>query len=274
MKFLLGIVLIVSSHVAVAVLTPSDNQVLLSLGASSKSALPSKGIQVLVWNLHKGGDRDFQKDFALLSYKKDLIISQEMLLNPEMKKTFSDLPDYLFSTATSFFMGRDLNRTGVATGSQVPVITSRFLRTKNLEPITDSPKMTLINQYPIENQTEILTVINLHAINFVSAGAFSEEVERIAQLVISLNLLHHPLLFAGDFNTWSEERINILNNLTTKLNLTEASFTPDNRLTFMGNPLDHVFYSEHLELISAKSDLSYQGSDHRPLELIFNLKRL
>lgn len=274
MKFLLSIVLIVSGQVAVAVITPSDNEVLLSLGTTGKEALPSKGIQILVWNLHKGGDQDFQKDFSILSYKKDLIISQEMLLNSEMKKVFSDLPDYLFSTATSFFVGKDLTRTGVAIGSQVPAVNSYFLRSKNLEPIIGSPKMTLINQYPIENHTEVLTVINLHAINFVSARAFGEEVDRISHAMLTLKLQNRPLIFAGDFNSWSEDRVNILNNLKIKFNLKEASFTPDHRLTFMGLPLDHVFYSEHLELVSAKADKSYQGSDHKPLELIFDLNRL
>jgi endonuclease/exonuclease/phosphatase (EEP) superfamily protein YafD len=132
--------------------------------------------------------------------------------------------------------------------------------------------MTLITQYAIENQKEFLTVINLHAINFVSAKIFSEEMDHIAQVVESLNILNHPLLLAGDFNTWSNERLVILNKLKNKLSLTEAIFMPDYRLTFRGLPLDHVFYSTHLSLISAKADRFYQGSDHRPLELVFDLK--
>lgn len=261
------------SQTIFAAIIPSDNHVLLLLGAASKHALPAKGLRVLVWNLHKGENLSFENDFISLSKEKDLIISQEILLNYEMKKTFSELSDDQFSTATSFLMGKDFDRTGVAIGSRVPLLNSYFLRTKNLEPITNSPKMTLFNQYPIENQTEFLTVIDIHAINFVTTKFFKEEIDRIADSIVSLNILNHPLIFAGDFNSWSEERLTILNNLKNKFKLKEASYNPDFRLTFKGHPLDHVFYSQQMELISAKADKSYQGSDHKPLELVFDIKK-
>jgi endonuclease/exonuclease/phosphatase (EEP) superfamily protein YafD len=272
MKFLLIIILTLPFYYVNGAVIPRDNEVILNLGRPGRNALASKQIKMLVWNLHKGESQDFEKDFTSLAWDKDLILSQEILLNSEMKRIFAEFPEFLFQTATSFYMGKNLNRTGVAIASQAPVLRSHFIRTKNLEPFTHSPKITLITQYGIENQTEFLTIINVHAINFVTATIFAEEMDHICQVVESLDILNHPLVFAGDFNTWSEERVVILNNLKNKLRLKEAQFSPDYRLTFHGFALDHVLYSSHLSLISAKADRIYQGSDHRPLELVFNLQ--
>jgi endonuclease/exonuclease/phosphatase (EEP) superfamily protein YafD len=270
MKFLLTLCLIIFASVNAA-LIPSDSQVILNIGAPTKLALPNKQLHVLVWNLHKGTNNSFAKDFKTLVQNKDLIISQEIYLDSKMEQIFFQSSDYMFTTATSFLMGSDEIRTGVATASTVATVNTKFLRTTNREPFLHSPKMTLIGQYPIENSTKNLTVINLHAINFVSANSFQVEIDQIYKLIVELKLTQSPLLFAGDFNTWSKERIKILNELKDKLQLVEASFIPDNRITFNSLPLDHVFYSKHLKLISAKSDESYQGSDHKPLELVFNL---
>jgi endonuclease/exonuclease/phosphatase (EEP) superfamily protein YafD len=274
MKILLSFLAILACQVAFAVLIPTDNQVLLNLGSPSTKTIPEKHLQVLVWNLHKGGDQDFEKDFALLTVGKDLILSQEILLTPKMKKVFSDLPDYLFSTATSFFVGSDLERTGVAIAAKAPSLNTLFIRTVNHEPFLDSPKMTIINQYPIRNRNDYLTVINLHGINFVTAQTFNEEINRVCRVIIALKLINHPLILAGDFNSWSEERLSILNRIKNNLGLNEANFLPDNRITFNNHPLDHVFYSKHLTLVSAKAEGFYQGSDHKPLELIFDIQSI
>lgn len=272
MKFLLTFLTIFCCQIAVAVLIPNDDHVLLNLGAPSSKNIPEKHIQVLVWNLHKGGDHDFEQDFGLLSVGKDLILSQEILLSPKMISLFSSLPDYLFSTATSFFIGKDQERTGVAIAAKTAAKNSYFVRTENLEPFLNSPKITLINQYPIQNRNDVLTVVNLHGINFVTTTTFNEEMERVLKTIIALKIINHPLILAGDFNSWSEERLNILNRIKNELGLNEATFSPDNRLTFNKHPLDHVFYSKHLVLVSAKADGFYLGSDHKPLELIFDLK--
>lgn len=271
MKILLSILVM---SVCYGANIPTDSQVLLNIGNSSQIGLPSEQIQVLVWNLHKGKNKDFEKDFISLSQNKDLIITQEILLDTEMKIILSELPDYQFSSATSFLVGKELFRTGVAIASQAPIVTTQFIRTLNLEPFLHTPKMTLINRYPLKNSKELLTVINLHAINFVSSQIFKAELDRIYQVIGTADFIGHPLLLTGDFNTWSEERIKLLDNLKAKMNLLEAVFSPDNRLTFNNFPLDHVFYSSDLSLISAKSDSFYQGSDHKPLELIFKLKNL
>jgi endonuclease/exonuclease/phosphatase (EEP) superfamily protein YafD len=270
MKFLLCFFILAAAYAAE---TPKDDQVILNLGRPSVENLPAKNLKILVWNLHKGANKDFEKDFSTLTENKNLILSQEILLNQDMTRIFSNYPDYLFVSATSFFMGKELFRTGLATASMAPAYWSGFIRTKNLEPILNSPKMALITQYPIEGRKDLLTVVNLHGINFVSSNIYREEIERIYQVIVNLKLLERPLIVAGDFNTWSEERMNIFSFFALRLFLKEATFSPDHRLTFRGFPLDHVLYSSHFILHSAKADLNYQGSDHQPLELVFSFKK-
>jgi endonuclease/exonuclease/phosphatase (EEP) superfamily protein YafD len=107
-------------------------------------------------------------------------------------------------------------------------------------------------------------VVNVHGINFVTAKKFGEEMERIYQ---EIKNLPSPLVLSGDFNTWTDERIQILQEYATKLGLSEAQFIPDQRLRFRGNVLDHFYHTNDLRINSAKSEESYQGSDHKPLLL-------
>ncbi len=75
------------------------------------------------------------------------------------------------------------------------------------------------------------------------------------------------MVFAGDFNTWNKERMEILNEYMTKLNMAEATFSPDFRMTFNGYPLDHFLHTKDLYIKSAKVENFYLGSDHKPLQV-------
>lgn len=268
MKFLLSLLLI---NTCFAANTPSEEQILLPLGHSTTKMLPEKNLKLLVWNLHKGENKDFKKDFSILSKDKDLILAQEIYLDANMRESFAEISDFQFLTATSFLMGKDLLRTGIATGTAALIQNAYFVKTIYQEPVLHSPKMSLFTQYKIENHKDFLTVINIHGINFVNAEIYRQELQRILDEIIKLKLEKLPLIIAGDFNSWSLERLNILNNFKAQLNVSESNFSPDNRLTFRGFPLDHVLYSHHLELVSAKAEKEYKGSDHQPLELIFDV---
>lgn len=221
-------------------------------------------MNILVWNLHKGEDDTFSTDFFELAFKKDLILGQEMLLSPLMKMVFGSYPHYLFSSATSFYVGKELTRTGVTTASPVSPTAVDFVRTKTLEPIVNSPKVTLVSRYPIRNTSKILTVVNIHGINFVDNSSYRSEINRIYEAIKNYPA---PLIFAGDFNSWNEERNLVLADLQKKLKLRAANFFPDHRFRFNKHPLDHFFYTDDLRIIEAKVEDFYQGSDHKPLEL-------
>jgi endonuclease/exonuclease/phosphatase (EEP) superfamily protein YafD len=130
--------------------------------------------------------------------------------------------------------------------------------------VVHSPKVTLITSYPIANTDKLLTVVNLHAINFVSSKSFRIEMQRIYDAIKNIP---SPLVFAGDFNTWNNDRIVILDEFSKKLGLSEAKFSPDNRMRFNGFPLDHFLYTKDIKITNARVDEFYQGSDHKPLQV-------
>lgn len=241
---------------------PEDSEVLMPLGKASRRQLPPKNWNFLVWNLHKGEDETFKPEFLALSFGRDIIMGQEIYLDKSMKDLFKILFPYKIETATSFFSGKDKIRTGVANISTVEADFTKFIRTDTREPILKSPKMTLVTSYPIRFSKKKLTVVNIHGINFVSTAGFRKEIERIYQ---EIKDIPSPLIFAGDFNTWSEERIAILEEYAKKLKLKEAKFLPDNRITFNGNYLDHFLYTNDIKVKKARADMIYKGSDHKPL---------
>ena len=254
----------VTSTALTAALIPDDNNVIVNLGTPTRSELPAKKIKFLIWNLHKGADAPFKKDYLELIKGKDIIVNQEIFLDDNMTDVFALLPDFLFTTATSFFSGKEVVRTGVANISKVPPVYATYIRTQTLEPFVGTPKVCLVTSYPIKNSVNKLTVVNIHGINFVSSQNFLFELHRIYSTIKNIN---GPLVFTGDFNTWNQERITLLSHYIKSMGLKEAQFFPDNRMTFNGYPLDHFFHTEDLKVTKAKVQAFYKGSDHKPLEV-------
>lgn len=243
---------------------PKDPDVLTAFGKASKKALPARRMNILVWNVYKGIESAFRHEFLSLAQDRDLVIAQEIYLDADMLDVFRSLPHFYYSTATSFYAGKEDIRTGVGTMGTVAPVFTKFIRTQRLEPITNSPKVALVTSYPIAHTTKKLTVVNLHSINFVTTGSFRHELHRIYEVIKNIP---SPLVFTGDFNTWSRERKNILLEYCQKLKLSEAKFQPDHRITFNGHPLDHFLHTSDIKVLNARVDQFYQGSDHKPLQV-------
>lgn len=241
---------------------PENDDVITTLGKSSKKQLPPRKWSFLVWNLHKGVDETFKPEYLALSLGRDIIMNQEIFLDKNMLDVFRYLPLYRFETGTSFFSGKEKIRTGVANITAVAPDFTQYVRTANLEPIVATPKLTLITSYPIRFSRKKLTVVNIHGINFVTNDIFHIELERIYRQIKDIP---SPLVFAGDFNTWNLERRTLLKKYAQKLKLSEAVFLPDNRLTFNGHPLDHFLHTSDIKVTKARVDSFYRGSDHKPM---------
>lgn len=242
---------------------PSEKDVILTFGAASEDSLPTR-MNILVWNLHKGANKTFAADYNILATEKNLVLSQEMYLNPLMRTVFGAFTYDFYATATSFLFGKVLTRTGVDTSSPVRPASISFIRTETLEPVINSPKVTLITRYPIRSTNKLLTVVNIHGINFVEGSSYHKEINRIYE---TLKNIPGPLIFAGDFNSWDDDRYATLKEMSQKLNLNEAQFSPDFRMKFNKHPLDHFYYTSDIKIISAKVEDFYLGSDHKPLEV-------
>ena len=247
---------------------PEELDILWSFGHASKKFLPNQRLKILVWNIYKGSEPTFPREFPYLAIESDLVLTQEILFDKNMENVLYFLPHFYGVMATSFLVGKEQHRTGVATLSPVKSLYNKGILTETTEPITSTSKATLISKYPIKNSNSLLTVVNIHGINFVTNTSFQYELERIKKLIENID---GPLLFAGDFNTWNQERMSSLEKMITDLKLTPAQFSPDYRKTFNGYPLDHFFYSQHFNFIKARVEKSFKGSDHQPLILEIEL---
>ncbi len=244
---------------------PADNDVLLEISKGVKSELNPDSIKLLVWNLHKGKDKGFDQDFKKLAKDKDILLLQEVYLNKFMSEVFLSQSGFGFKTATSFFDPLSLNvRTGVSNASYAEPIEVKYVRTINLEPVINTPKVAMITRYKLSGTDKILTVANIHSINFVSPLIFKIELERIYK---ELKKYPKPIIFAGDFNTWLGEKIYHFDQLRIELGLKEATFNPDFRMNRNDYYLDHFLYSDDLEVVSSKCEGKYMGSDHKPMEV-------
>ena len=158
--------------------------------------------------------------------------------------------------------------TGVLTGSDIK---SGFPCTLHAnEPLIMTPKTALVTEYQIQGSELTLLVANIHMINF----SFStyEYQQQMAQLI---NVIQHhrgPMIITGDFNTWSDERMGIIDNMASKLALSTVEYEDDHRLTIFGNPIDHVYF-RGLESLHANTEY-VESSDHNPMMVTFKVSNL
>jgi endonuclease/exonuclease/phosphatase (EEP) superfamily protein YafD len=137
-----------------------------------------------------------------------------------------------------------------------------------VEPFIRFPKTSLVSYYPVKGMNEYLLVANIHGINFtLGVGVYTEQVEKLYDV-----MKHHegPIVLAGDFNTWSDERMKIVDDLAQRLSLESLDYTSHNRTIVLGNAIDHVFYRG---LVPLEHDTWYvTSSDHNPTRVSFRVE--
>ena len=80
---------------------------------------------------------------------------------------------------------------------------------------------------------------------------------------------HGPVILAGDFNTWSDARDRVVVKIAARLGLTELRFGLDQRSTFIGRHVDHIFV-RGLQLIDIRA-IPVTSSDHNPIEVTMRI---
>lgn len=230
-------------------------------------------ITLLNWNIHKEVENDFwQKECAELisTYSPDIITFQEAKVASSLNSLFQN-GEFVFAPNVTNNNG---SASGVLTASKSESITRRVLTTKDREPLLATPKISLLTTYSLMPSQEILKVVNVHAINFVTLEKFKRQLEQIEE---SLSAHAGPILLTGDFNTWKKERFRLLEELAGRLSLKQVRFSKEDQghvKSFMDNPLDHIYFSEHLELYQSSADVvkGSFSSDHKPIVASFRLK--
>ena len=234
----------------------------LKVSAQSGSVLDADHISLLNWNIYKGQRDNWASDFSQLIKQQDIVVLQEALLDKALFRTIH-MQFLNWSMNTAFYS--DEVEAGVLTASKVRAVRSCGLRAA--EPLIQIPKTALLSEYRLSKGAQNLLVANIHGINFTfGTEAYEQQISALSQ---AISQHKGPVVVAGDFNTWSDKRMAIVNRMAERLSLKAITYKNHNRLTIFGNPLDHVFY-RGLELIKEDS-LSVTSSDHNPIRVTFRV---
>ena len=228
----------------------------------SPVGLNPERISMLNWNVYKGQRDNWTRDFQRYTYKHDLVIIQEAHLGEELKSMLDAGHQYWTMNEAFHYADR---ATGVMTASRVRPAYSCGQRT--VEPLIRFPKTALVSYYPIEGMDQQLLVANIHGVNFtLGVGAYKEQIGKLYDVIKRHD---GPVILAGDFNTWSDSRMRIVNDLADRLALESLDYTNHNRTSVFGNALDHVFYRG---LDPVEHDTWHvTSSDHNPTRVSFSV---
>lgn len=235
---------------------PPEDKIISHTGRETCQTLPRE-FTVCAWNWQKSKQKDWAKEFAALAQAADVFLAQEVRLSPHVTETLQQTPLY-WTHAASFLSLKQNHPIGVATGSCAKPEKIWFKQGAQ-EPLLKMPKMTLATLLPLENGQKLLA-INVHAINFTGLKPFEQNLTRAAELLLGFE---GPVILGGDFNSWSQKRRNLLEEMARAAHLTEVSFSPDTRTRCLGRTVDYLF-TRGLKTLAA-GVRETDASDHNPL---------
>ncbi|MBE9568981.1 MAG: endonuclease/exonuclease/phosphatase family protein [Proteobacteria bacterium] len=226
------------------------------------SGLNPDSIAFLNWNLYKGDGDNWQSDFDNFAGSHDVLIIQEAFLDDELDQLLS-AHAFAWQMNTAFYLNG--TAAGVMTAANSGAVSSCGFQTT--EPIIRVPKSTLVSYYRIDGHEQNLLVANIHGINF-TLGMDSYQ-QQLDDLYAAVKDHRGPMIIAGDFNSWSDERMSAVNRLKNRLLLHALEYSVNNKTHVFGNAIDHVFYRQ-LEPIEKKV-WQVTSSDHNPISVRFRL---
>ena len=226
------------------------------------NALDPGGFRVTTWNIHKGADDGWEQDLARIVRADDVVLIQEASLGPLLISLLSSA-GLRWVMASSFLY--DTQDIGVITASRVSPVASCIQRAT--EPYLGIPKSAVISWFALAGSADTLAVINIHAINF-DFGLASYRAQLTA-LVDVLAQHPGPIIFAGDFNTWSIAREATVAEALSSLGLIEVRLAPDERSVFFGHHVDHIFV-RGLRYAEARA-IAVRSSDHNPVTVLLSI---
>lgn len=224
--------------------------------------LLSDEFSLLSWNIYKGRKKGWTDDLLRFSENADLIVIQEARLNDALKPVLN-AGRFDWNHVVAFKLNRV--EAGVLTASKITPVSSRVVSEE--EPLTGIPKTALISLFPVSSTGNMLMLINIHAVN-LSPGTSSFRKQWMS---LHDTAAGHsgPMIVAGDFNTWSDERMAIVERLLQDLGLEPVLFESDQRALFVGRIVDHIYFRG---LSASKATVvPVSSSDHNPLFVTFRL---
>lgn len=244
--------------------------------------LCSNAIRVLNWNIAKNNRaafgsqwrvRAWLNDFSkiLERYNPDLIFLQEVQLCTQAKQ-LAELTEMGWSFAPNFIDTHHNSYAGVLTAAKASCLTQKAVTTQHYEPVTKTPKVSLVAEYALPNTSHTLLTVNSHLINFVDSVKFKAQ---LYELELAIATHSGAVIFSGDFNTWSRSRWQMVAGMARRLGLTGAKFPPGDteniKRFLLSPPLDHIFYRGFQQnFVHAKVLNDVTSSDHKPMIVEFS----
>ncbi len=227
-------------------------------GQAILPALPST-FDIAIWNIWKGSGGDlFLGEYNNLVKGRHLLLLQEVLLTLKALGNFA--PKGFSASHGATYRRRDGLRDGVMTVSAAaPVETATRVLCHSPEPLLKTTKATLISRFKIEGQTKSLCVVNTHATLVRRPATAVKEIEKVLKKIRD----HEgPILYAGDFNTFSKTYIREVDRVMSTIGLERVILEADPRTATTA--LDQL-YVRDIKVISAKVETEYLHSDHFPI---------
>jgi endonuclease/exonuclease/phosphatase (EEP) superfamily protein YafD len=241
---------------------PSNNPGLRATGQAELDALPAE-FTLLSWNTHKRANPRFDAELERFAAGVELLALQEA---SEAAPTWSVLPaTRSWTLVVAFELGRARTASGVATGSKAATQDQRALLSPTREPVTATPKSTLLTWIPIDGADQPVLLVNLHAINFRPAAALDAQLRALDP---TLDGHQGPLIVAGDFNTWSRKRSQVVEDFAARHQLSSAFIDAEQAAP----RLDHV-YVRGLIVTHVRVEPS-RSSDHDAVRVELQLPRV
>ena len=224
--------------------------------------LNPENISFLNWNIYKGNGERWQDDLSAFVVNHHLMAIQEASLSKEMAR-------FLLKHDLSWIMNTAFHSKDIATGVMNIASTHAIYSCgfKVSEPFFRVPKATLVTYYFIEGSEEILLLANIHGINFTfGIDSYRNQLNKLTDAI-----KHHdgPMIVAGDFNSWSNSRMLVVNELVETLELSKLEYPVNNKTHVFGKSIDHVFYRQLIPLKHQVRQVS--SSDHNPISVKFKL---
>ena len=202
--------------------------------ARDADALDPQAIRVLTWNIHKQEDAGWQEDLTRLAESNDVLLLQEVTLRDPVQEVLR-IAGLRWVLASSF-MYEDID-IGVLTATRAVPVANCTQRV--VEPLLRIPKSAVITWLPLRGTAQTLAIANVHAINFtLTLDAYRTQFAALADV---LGGHRGPIVLAGDFNTWSDARFDLVREIARRLGLVEVTYADDRRVLFLGHRVDHVF---------------------------------
>lgn len=220
-----------------------------------------QSVVVTVFNIQKSENSSWKDEaFKEIVEESDLVLIQESVDKfPAFKVENEAFIDSFYKSWGDFRYN-----TGLTSLTKVPFDEAQRFVSPDTEPVAATPKVSSIEKYSVEGFEQKLLVANTHAINFTGLSAYRRQISAVAK-----ELAKHegPLLWAGDFNTWSSRRKEYLDKVMVELGLKEIKFNKRSENFLV---LDRA-YVRGLEVTNAEQ-LQVGISDHEPLRFTISFE--